>query len=220
METHLLHTFVTASRRLSLYRVTKRVKITSVPWKLHHKKGAPSIITQEDIFCVNMDKYGYDKALIGTGEGVYLVDKKTHKTKALVKEGRISYIADFKDLTFFFFHSDSPVKIYTEESEGVFKPKATLPQISLHGLTIGVSNYGGNVQRVKDTMYNLQEENKTLVRLDLNRIRELIFGGLENVSSAMQTINNTVNCFSVSKLVRSQVYYVKGLNELWLNDNS
>lgn len=93
-----------------------------------------------------------------------------------------------------------------------------MPQISLHGLTMGVSNYGGNVQRVKDTMYYLQEENKTLVRLDLNCIRELIFGGLEDVSSAMQTINNTVNCFAVSKLVRSQVYYVKGLNELWLND--
>ena len=87
------------------------IKITSTPWKLPHKKGAPLIITQEDNFCVNMDKYGYEKPLIGTGEGVYLVDKKTHKTQALVKEGRICYIADFKDLTFFFFHSDSPVKI-------------------------------------------------------------------------------------------------------------
>lgn len=218
METHLLHTLVQASRRLSLHRVTKRVKITSVPWKLPHDDNDDPQIVSEHMFCVNVDKYRNDKILLGTDGAAYYVDLKTQKAKVMLQGYRVTFIANFKDLTFFFFHSANEVEIFKDTKDGEFKSVAKLPSICTNWLTLSWSKFGGHVQQFKDTMYYLQEFKRTLVRVDLNIIHKLTNEGVSNCDSAMHPVSNEVNCFAVSKLNRSQVYYVKGEYELWCND--
>ena len=218
MEFHLLHTLVPASRKLSLYRVKNTIKITSTPWKLPHDKDDTTRIRSEHIFCVNIVKYGYDKILIGTDGTAYCVDLKTQEAKVVMEKSMVTFIVNYKNLTFFFFHSSNEVKILKDTADdGVFTSIAHLPAICTHWLSLDWAKFGGHVQQVKDIMYYLQQNARTLVRLDLKVIHRLIEDGITNCCSAMQPVNTIVNCFAASKLNKSQVYYVKGENEIWCN---